>query len=100
MYVRVRIDVDDVLDELSDDDLREELASRMGRKGSGNMADYTIPIGVALDTMLAASDALRKAGRVDLAFKLDETRVDYIEPRQNQPQYYRFKSAPAKLQAN
>lgn len=99
MYVRVHIDPEDVLDEFSDDDLREELASRVRRHGktSGYAADHAIPAGVAHQALLDASDALRKAGRVDLAFKLDETRVDYIEPTMTRPTFNRFKPTTSSI---
>lgn len=96
-YVRVHIDADDVLEELSDAEMREELARRSSRKGGGSLADFRIPAGVAKDAMEQAASLLRQIGRVDLAFKLDEARHDYVEPHDNAPQYYRFKTTPQQL---
>lgn len=79
-YVRVHIDKEDILDDLTDDDLREELASRASSKvrGSGYAADYRIPAKAAQTTVDEAAQIFRKMGRNDLAFKLDEIKVDFL----------------------
>jgi hypothetical protein len=81
-HVSVYVDLEDVLDEVSDQDLRDELVRREKRKGkigSPFSADHMIPQQVARCTLDEASDILRKQGRTDLAYKLDEVRVDYVE---------------------
>lgn len=82
-YVEVWVDPADTdLDNYTDAELREELDSR-ARKKSGKPAlkadDWRIPREVAKIALDDSAIFLRKAGRVDLAFKLDETRVDYLE---------------------
>ena len=78
-YVNVHVDADEVLEDLSDSELRSELARRAARSGkSGCSADYRIPEGAARQALDDASQVLRKLGRVDLAFKLDEIREDYL----------------------
>jgi hypothetical protein len=79
-YISVHVDVEDVLDDLSDEDLRRELVRRAQRKGSqsNHSADYAIPNKVARYTLEEASDILRKQGRYDLAFKLEEIREDFV----------------------
>jgi hypothetical protein len=78
-YVNVHVDADEVLEDISESDLRAELARRALRKGgSVNHADYQIPVPVARQALDDASQLLRKLGRVDLAFKLDEIREDYL----------------------
>lgn len=79
-YVQVWVDAEDVVEELSESELRDELARRSGNRGerSGNSADYRIPDKVAEVTLDDASQVLRKLGRVDLAYKLDEIRVDFL----------------------
>lgn len=75
MYVQVRIDEDDVIEELSDSAL---LAECKRRKLSGADPDYSIPATVAKYTLDEAAEIFRKTGRYDLAYKLDEIKVDFI----------------------
>lgn len=77
-YVRVHIDADDIMDELSDDELRSELNRRAKKRGSPAF-EPSIPKPVAASALDDAAMVLRKCGRVDLAYKLDETRVDYLQ---------------------
>ena len=80
-YVSVHIDTEDVIGDLTDEQLREELGRRARNKGgSRHAADYAIPIGAARYALNEASDVLRKQGRNDLAYKLEEVREDYVEP--------------------
>ncbi len=81
-YVSVHVDAEDVLGDLTDEQLRDELNRRAARKqgGGGYSADYTIPRGAARHALNESSDMLRKQGRNDLAFKLEEVREDYVEP--------------------
>lgn len=78
VYVRVHVDVDDVLEELSDDDLRSELSRRTRRRGNHSDEVQVIDRATASTALDDASTVLRKCGRVDLAYKLDETRIDYF----------------------
>jgi hypothetical protein len=79
-YVRVHVDAEDILEDLSDQELRDELSRRQRKNGKGNYhsADFSIPQQVAKYTLDEASGILRKQGRVDLAFKLDEIKVDFV----------------------
>jgi len=78
-YVRVHIDADDILEELSDDELRNELARREKRKGGyDNGMVQIIDKATASTALDDASTWLRNCGRIDLAYKLDETRFDYF----------------------
>jgi cob(I)alamin adenosyltransferase len=97
MYVRVHIDTGDVLEEVSTEDLQEEISRRRRNKTGGHLADFIIPAGSAAEALEQAATELRRAGRHDLAFKLDEARCDYIEPHFNRTPNYRFKAEPQKL---
>ena len=81
-YVEVWVEPQDDLDNFSDEDLREELVARAKRKGGGSEsrfnADYMIPQPVARET-LNSTVMSRSQRRNDLAFKLEEIRVDYVE---------------------
>ena len=79
-YVSVHIDASEVLDDLSDEELRAELVRRASRTGSsGSYADYCIPKAAAKSALDDAAQFLRRLERVDLAYKLDEIRTDYLE---------------------
>jgi len=78
-YVSVHVDAEDVLEDLSEQDLRDELARRANKKGRQyHSANFMIPQPVAIYTLNEAADILRKQGRNDLAFKLEEVREDYV----------------------
>lgn len=81
-YVEVWVDAVDLSD-FSDDDLRAELATRRDRnalRGRAGLseADYSIPKIAARETLNEAADEFRKAGKVSLAFKLEEIREDFV----------------------
>lgn len=71
-YVSVHVDVCDILDELSDEDLLKECESR--KLSVGNC----IPRREARQSCIDASDFLQKMGRIDLAHRLDEIKSDYL----------------------
>jgi hypothetical protein len=79
-YVSVDVDIEDVIDHLSDEDLRKELAKRMARKADyrHSMGDYSIPIGEAKAALEEVSLYFRRIGKIDLAFKMDEISEDYV----------------------
>ena len=79
-YVSVHVDVEDVLPDASEAELLTELVSRRKKKGDhgSHLADYRIPALTARQALDDASRVLRKQGRTDLAFKLDEIREDYL----------------------
>lgn len=70
-YIQVDVDLDDVLDSIPDEALTKELKSRHG-------ANRAIPLIVARQTLVEAADLFRKMGRLDLAFKLDEIKEDFL----------------------
>jgi hypothetical protein len=80
-YVSVHVDAEDVLCDISTEDLRKELHSRSRKNGDyvGSSADYRIPLQVAKYTLDEAAAIFRKEGRTDLAFKLDEIKCDFVE---------------------
>lgn len=77
-YLNVHVDESDMLDELSDDALIREVKHRK-LSGAGIGPNYTIPQKVARDAIIEAADTLRNMGKLSLAFKLDEMRVDFVE---------------------
>lgn len=90
-YVRVRVCIDDVLDEVDDDDLLEELNRRRRRRGA--------PWGEVMQALDDAATILRQQGRIDLAARLDDARVEYIGPSRTVQYAPRFKTGPAKMSA-
>ncbi len=81
-YIEVQVDLEDYLDEISTQALVNELNNRR-RKSSGlsnaTQADFCIPLESARTTLDDSSMIMRKMGRIDLAYKLDEIRVDFVE---------------------
>lgn len=75
-YVSVYVDASDVLDDLDIDEIRSYLTKNGGRSGNG--ADYSIPQKSARYTLEQAADIFRAQGRMDLAFKLEEIRTDFV----------------------
>lgn len=74
-YVSIHIDADKVLREIDDDDLRIELASRSRKRGDETQM---ISRNAAKATLDESAHRLRKIGRFDLAFRLDEIKTDYF----------------------
>ena len=62
----------DLLDELSDHDLKTEMRNR-------DLGNCCITVEEADDTLVQSADILRKQGRNDLAFKLDEMRAEFVK---------------------
>jgi hypothetical protein len=60
--------------------LEDELRRRRRKVGEPiyGEADYSIPEIAAKDCLEVSSSVMRKIGRIDLAFKLDEIRTDYF----------------------
>lgn len=79
-YIEVYVDTDDVLKDISDEDLKSEINSRQSKsdKGIGAGPNWSIPQRVAKYTLEEAADIFRKQGRYDLAFKLEEIRTDFV----------------------
>lgn len=79
-YVNVYVEAEDILDDLSDRELEDELASRRQKAGKprGHAADFSIPQKAARYTLEEAADIFRRMGRTDLAFKLEEIRTDFV----------------------
>jgi len=73
----VHIDVSDYLDELSDKELQAELDSR--KKYKLQKANALIKFPDAKVAIVEAADFCRANSRVDLGFKLDEIKNDYLE---------------------
>ena len=76
-YLNVYVDAEDVLEDCSTEDLKAELLRRRLRVDT-NPAATCIPVPTAREALDNASRVLRKQGRTDLAFKLDEIREDYL----------------------
>jgi hypothetical protein len=74
----VYIDADEVMEDISDDELRAELTRRQVRRGKPHEGGEIIPKTLARETLETAATLLRKQGRLDIAYKLDETRIDYF----------------------
>lgn len=72
----VYIEADELFEDISDKELIAELDSR--HVPYNRDVNHCIPLEVAAETCEEAARILRKLGRVDLAFKLDETRNDYL----------------------
>lgn len=73
MYLRLHVDKCEVLEELSDNDLRDELKNR---NSSEPIEPDARECNQSLDD---AAFALRKAGHINLAWRLDEIRNDYFK---------------------
>ena len=71
----INIDLDDYLDEVSTKSLECELE----RRRKAPVGNYYIPKAQAAYALDQAVKELRKIGRVDIAYKLDEIKVDYIQ---------------------
>lgn len=74
MYVRVHVDEDELLGEISDECLRDELKNR----AVGDLAPGKRECQQSLSD---AAFALRKAGNIALAYRPDEIRHDYFTGR-------------------
>lgn len=74
MIVSVNIDSQDVLDEMNTQDLRKELAKR-SVEDIGEIPDKH-EVNQTLDDV---AFHLRKTGRVNLAYRVDEIRHDYFK---------------------
>lgn len=73
----VHIDICDYLDELSDEQLQAELDSRKKYKLEERKAFIKLPD--AEIAIIEAADFCRAKGRIDLGFKLDEIRNDFLD---------------------
>lgn len=74
LYLRFKYMVYVNVDSMSTQELEQEISKRR----EGDRDDYGIPLASARDTLIESSDYFRKIGRVDLAYKLDEVREDYL----------------------
>jgi len=78
----VQIDIEDYLDEVSTRVLEAELKQRQSRGEDVSLGpDFQIPRIAADDALDQAAMILRKIGRYDLGYKMDEIRVDYVNKR-------------------
>lgn len=79
-YISVHVDTESVLGDLDEDDIKAYLIKKAKRNGKdyGVGPNYSIPQKEARYTLEEAADILRKQGRADLAFKLEEVRTDFV----------------------
>ena len=79
-YLNAYVDAQEALSQCSVEELKAGLTrrSRKERLSTRDPADYRIPSSAAREALDDASRALRRQGRTDLAFKLDEIREDYL----------------------
>ncbi|MHC5536843.1 hypothetical protein ACYOEI_01055 [Singulisphaera rosea] len=79
-YISVHVDASDVLDDLDEEEIKNYLRKRAKRSGKdcGFGPNYTIPQREARYTLEEAADIFRAQGRMDLAFKLEEIRTDFV----------------------
>lgn len=78
-YVEVYVDTDDCLRDVSEEELRKELDSRMRKDGRGGWGThFGIPAGEARAALDEAATYFRKIGKHALAFKMDEIAEDYV----------------------
>ena len=76
----IQIDIEDYLDEVDTKVLEDELRRRRKKCGDpfSSISYCSIPEITAHECLEASSSVMRKIGRIDLAYKLDEIRNDYF----------------------